>query len=85
MRGLVKREARPGLDVTDDAALLEFCRNNGATLFHPSGTCAMGPAPKLTCTEASPRARASCFTARVKAWIPGSMDAAAMDDSRSRK
>lgn len=22
---------------------MEFARNNGATIFHPSGTCAMGP------------------------------------------
>ena len=45
MRALVKREVKPGPDVADDAALLEFCRNNGATIFHPSGTCAMGPDP----------------------------------------
>ena len=42
MRGLVKREVKPGIDTQDDAALLEFCRNNGATIFHPSGTCRMG-------------------------------------------
>ena len=45
MRALVKREVKPGPDAADDAALLEFCRNNGATIFHPSGTCAMGPDP----------------------------------------
>ena len=33
-------QARP--DSADDAALLEFCRNHGATIFHPSGTCKMG-------------------------------------------
>ncbi|MBP6853729.1 MAG: choline dehydrogenase, partial [Rhodoferax sp.] len=32
-------------DAHDDDALLEFCRNNGATIFHPSGTCAMGRDP----------------------------------------
>ena len=26
----------------NDDALLEYCRNNGATIFHPSGTCKMG-------------------------------------------
>jgi len=26
----------------DDSALLEFGRANGATIFHPSGTCKMG-------------------------------------------
>ncbi|MBL8343455.1 MAG: choline dehydrogenase [Rubrivivax sp.] len=39
----VKREVKPGPEAADDAALLEFCRNAGATIFHPSGTCAMGP------------------------------------------
>jgi choline dehydrogenase len=28
--------------VNDDAALLDFSRNNGATIFHPCGTCRMG-------------------------------------------
>jgi choline dehydrogenase len=42
MRPYVKREVKPGPDAADDAALLEFARNNGATIFHPSGTCRMG-------------------------------------------
>ncbi|HOL37068.1 MAG TPA: choline dehydrogenase [Rubrivivax sp.] len=42
MRPLMKREVKPGADAADDAALLEFCRNNGATIFHPTGTCRMG-------------------------------------------
>ena len=45
MRGLIKREVKPGKDTVDDAALLEFCRNNGATIFHPTGTCQMGLDP----------------------------------------
>lgn len=45
MRPFIKREVKPGPDAGDDAALLEFCRNNGATIFHPSGTCAMGQDP----------------------------------------
>ena len=45
MRAYVKREVKPGAEVCDDAALLEFCRNNGATIFHPSGTCKMGSDP----------------------------------------
>ncbi|MCC6246701.1 MAG: choline dehydrogenase [Rubrivivax sp.] len=43
MAPFVRREVKPGPEATDDAALLEFCRNHGATIFHPSGTCAMGP------------------------------------------
>ncbi len=45
MQPYIKREVKPGPDAADDAALLEFCRNNGATIFHPTGTCAMGPDP----------------------------------------
>jgi choline dehydrogenase len=40
----VKREFRPGPEARDDPALLAFARANGATIFHPSGTCMMGPA-----------------------------------------
>ena len=42
MRPFIKREVKPGPQAGDDAALLEFCRNNGATIFHPTGTCKMG-------------------------------------------
>ena len=45
LRPYVRREVKPGPHAHDDAALLEFCRNNGATIFHPSGTCAMGNDP----------------------------------------
>ncbi|MBA3597035.1 MAG: choline dehydrogenase [Methylibium sp.] len=42
MRPYVKREVKPGPEASTDAELLEFCRNHGATIFHPSGTCKMG-------------------------------------------
>ena len=42
MQPYVRREVRPGPEAGDDAALLAFCRNQGATIFHPSGTCRMG-------------------------------------------
>jgi choline dehydrogenase len=42
MRSLVKREVKPGTELNSDADLLEFCRNHGATIFHPVGTCRMG-------------------------------------------
>lgn len=45
MRPYVKREVKPGRQDTSDDALLEFCRNNGATIFHPTGTCRMGVDP----------------------------------------
>jgi len=36
---------KPGPEATDDAALLEYCRNSGQTIFHPSGTAKMGRDP----------------------------------------
>jgi len=42
MRPYVRREVKPGPDAVDEAALLQFCRDQGATIFHPSGTCRMG-------------------------------------------
>ncbi|HWL74170.1 MAG TPA: GMC oxidoreductase, partial [Burkholderiaceae bacterium] len=45
MRPFVRREVHPGPAASDDAALLEFARNNGATIFHPSCTCKMGNDP----------------------------------------
>jgi choline dehydrogenase len=43
LRALAKREVKPGPGVADDAELLAFCRQHGATIFHPVGTCRMGP------------------------------------------
>jgi choline dehydrogenase len=39
----VRAEYRPGPAATSDADLLEFAKNTGGTIFHPSGTCKMGP------------------------------------------
>jgi choline dehydrogenase len=43
MKDLIAREVKPGPDAQTDDELLEFVRNNGATIFHPAGTCKMGP------------------------------------------
>ena len=39
----VAGEYRPGSDATTDEEILAFVRDKGATIFHPSGTCKMGP------------------------------------------
>lgn len=39
----VAEEKQPGPGVSDDAGLLAFAREYGATIFHPAGTCRMGP------------------------------------------
>lgn len=45
MQRFVRREVSPGPQAIDDDALLEFAREHGATIFHPSGTCKMGSDP----------------------------------------
>jgi choline dehydrogenase len=42
MRPYVEDEYRPGRAAQSDDALLEFVRDTGGTIFHPSGTCKMG-------------------------------------------
>jgi choline dehydrogenase len=41
----IESEYRPGPDCSSDDELLEFAKNHGATIFHPSGTCKMGSDP----------------------------------------
>ena len=41
LKSLITREIKPN-NPQSDTDLLEFCRNNGATIFHPTGTCQMG-------------------------------------------
>jgi choline dehydrogenase len=42
LAGYVAAEVLPGPDHKTDADLLAFARSNGATIFHPAGTCRMG-------------------------------------------
>lgn len=42
LKPYISEEYRPGPDADSDGDLLEFARNYGATIFHPSGTCKMG-------------------------------------------
>lgn len=44
----MKREFRPGADARTDDEILHFCREYGATIFHPVGTAKMGPASDPT-------------------------------------
>ena len=36
-------EVMPGADMTDDAALLDWFRENSGTAYHLAGSCRMGP------------------------------------------
>lgn len=42
MAAFVARETRPGIDMQDDQALLEYIKTSGQTSWHPIGTCQMG-------------------------------------------
>jgi choline dehydrogenase len=44
MRPYVESEYRPGDAAVSDDDLLEFAKDTGGTIFHPSGTTRMGPA-----------------------------------------
>jgi len=39
----IAAEVTPGPNVQSDDDVLQFARTNGATIFHPAGTCHMGP------------------------------------------
>jgi choline dehydrogenase len=42
LASLITAEVTPGPQVASDADILAFARQNGATIFHPAGTCRMG-------------------------------------------
>lgn len=42
IQGYVKKETRPGIDVQDEAGLLDYIKTCGQTSWHPIGTCRMG-------------------------------------------
>jgi choline dehydrogenase len=56
MRPFVESEYRPGADAVTDDDLLEFAKNTGGTIFHPSGTTRMGPAGDA-CAVVDPQLR----------------------------
>ncbi|MGH8444080.1 MAG: GMC family oxidoreductase, partial [Solimonas sp.] len=42
MQGFVQAETEPGPERVDDDAVLEFCRERGASIYHPSCSARMG-------------------------------------------
>ena len=45
LKAITLDEMRPGVECKTDAQLIEDIRNNADTIFHPCGTCRMGPDP----------------------------------------
>jgi len=54
LRPYIASEYKPGADVQSDQEILEFAREYGATIFHPTGTCKMGSDP-MAVTDSSLR------------------------------
>src|SRR5262249_36023736 len=46
MAALIRSEHSPGSACTSEAALTEFIRQNGISVYHPVGTCRMGNDPE---------------------------------------
>ncbi len=42
LQSYLAREIMPGPDVVSDEDLLDYCREVGTTIYHPTSTCAMG-------------------------------------------
>jgi choline dehydrogenase len=45
LRAFTVEEVDPGAKVTSDEELLNFCRQRGSTVYHPTSTCRMGNDP----------------------------------------
>lgn len=56
LKPYLESEYKPGASVRSDDEILEFARENGATIFHPTGTCKMG-SDRMAVTDAGLRVR----------------------------
>lgn len=56
MASIIEAELKPGADIQTDDALLADIRKRAGTVFHPVGTCQMGPDPADSVVD--PRLRA---------------------------
>ena len=45
MKAFITEEYKPGQRMQTEEDMLEFVRNESVTIFHPVGTCSMGPGP----------------------------------------
>ena len=45
LKPFVVEEVDPGPKITSDDELLNFCRQRGSTVYHPTSTCRMGNDP----------------------------------------
>lgn len=43
LASFIEEEVEPGPEIESDEDLLQYCRDHGSTIYHPSCTCTMGP------------------------------------------
>ena len=53
MKAVILEEINPGESIVSDDELLQHIRETGGTIYHPCGTCRMGPDPKADVVDAS--------------------------------
>jgi choline dehydrogenase len=53
MRSIISSEIDPGSRVVDDEGLMNHAREQGGTVYHPAGTCRMGPDSTSNVVDAS--------------------------------
>jgi choline dehydrogenase len=51
LSAIIDHETAPGAEVQDDAALIEDIRAKTNSIYHPCGTCRMGPDPKSSVVD----------------------------------
>ncbi|MBL8697554.1 MAG: GMC family oxidoreductase N-terminal domain-containing protein [Alphaproteobacteria bacterium] len=51
LAAVIESEIEPGVEAQDDAALLDHIRKRASTVFHPVGTCRMGPDPRACAVD----------------------------------
>lgn len=52
MREIILKEIRPGPDIETDEDMIDDIRKRSGSVFHPCGTCAMGPDPSSSVVDA---------------------------------
>ena len=56
LRAVIAEEMEPGPAAADDDVLIDYIRQTGVTVFHPCGTCRMGPDPRADVVDPALRA-----------------------------
>ena len=55
LKSVTVEEVSPGLATESDAAMLDYLREQGGSIYHLCGSCAMGPDPRSSVVDASLR------------------------------